>query len=273
MVHAHAGRHWATRRALWFRLAAFVLAGLVPATALAQLAVDQAEIVLEPRAAGRGVASINVSNEGDSVVEATVYLSDWDRREDGEHRFYPSGTLPQSCGPLLRVFPLGLRLAPRTAQAVRVTLQGADTLSTACWSVVFVESGATPAGGGRQLAYVARLGVKVYTLPAGLVKQGTIDDLVARARRSAPPGARELALTFRNTGGTPLWVRGRVEFRRLDNSVAATAEVPEFPVLPAARHVVAVPAPQLPRGRYVALALLDYKGAEIAGAQLAFEVP
>jgi hypothetical protein len=279
MVHAHAGRHWATRRALWFGLAAFVLAGLVPAAAVAQLAVDQAEIVLEPRAAGRGVASINVSNEGDSVVEATVYLSDWDRREDGEHRFYPSGTLPQSCGPLLRVFPLGLRLAPRTAQAVRVTLQGADTLSTACWSVVFVESGATPAGGGRQLAYVARLGVKVYTLPAGLVKQGTIDDLVARARRSAPgapaapPGARELALTFRNTGGTPLWVRGRIEFRRLDNSVAATAEVPEFPVLPAARHLVAVPAPQLPRGRYVALALLDYKGAEIAGAQLAFEVP
>src|SRR6266581_4955426 len=83
MVHAHLGRHWATRRVRWFELAAFVLAGLAPTPAGAQLAVDQAEIFLEPRTVGRGIASINVSNEGDSVAEARVYLSDWDRREDG----------------------------------------------------------------------------------------------------------------------------------------------------------------------------------------------
>ena len=141
MVHADVGRHWATRRVRWFELAAFVLAGLAPRSAGAQLAVDQAEIFLEPRAVGRGIASINVSNEGDSVAEARVYLSDWDRREDGEHRFYPSGTLPRSCGRLLRVFPLSVRLAPHTSQGVRVALDGADTLSAACWSIVFVESG------------------------------------------------------------------------------------------------------------------------------------
>src|SRR2546430_15207443 len=105
MVHAHLGRHWSTRRVRWFELAAFVLAGLVPTPAGAQLAVDQAEIFLEPRAAGRGIASINVSNEGDSVAEATVYLSDWDRREDGEHRFLPSGTPPRPCRRGLPVVP------------------------------------------------------------------------------------------------------------------------------------------------------------------------
>jgi len=265
MVHAHLGRHWATRRVRWFGLAAFVLAGVVPAAAGAQLAVDQAEIFLEPRAMGRGVASFNVSNEGDSVAEATVYLSDWDRREDGEHRFYPSGTLPRSCGRLLRVFPLSVRLTPRTSQGIRVALDGADTLSAACWSIVFVESGAAPTGGGRQLAYVTRLGVKIYGLPAGLTKDGVIDDFAA--------GGKRFDLAFRNSGGLPLWVRGRIEFRRLDNSVAATADVPEFPVLPGARRTVAVPAPKLRAGRYVALALLDYGGAEIAGAQTPFETP
>ena len=279
MVHAHLGRHWATRRVRWFGLAAFVLAGLVPAPAGAQLAVDQAEIFLEPRTVGRGITSINVSNEGDSVAEATVYLSDWDRREDGEHRFYPSGTLPRSCGRLLRVFPLSVRLAPHTSQGVRVALDGADTLSAACWSIVFVESGATPTGGGRQLAYVTRLGVKIYGLPAGLAKDGMIDALVERGHRpgSAKPvpdsGGPRFEVTFRNSGGLPLWVRGRIEFRRLDNSVAATAEVPEFPVLPGARRTVVVSAPKLRTGRYVALALLDYGGADIAGAQTPFEAP
>ena len=269
MVHADVGRHWATRRVRWFELAAFVLAGLAPRSASAQLAVDQAEIFLEPRAVGRGIASINVSNEGDSVAEARVYLSDWDRREDGEHRFYPSGTLPRSCARVLRVFPL----------SVRVALDGADTLSAACWSIVFVESGATPTGGGRQLAYVTRLGVKIYGLPAGLAKDGMIDELAERGRQpsSGKPagdtGGKRLDVTFRNSGGLPLWVRGRIEFRRLDNSVAATADVSEFPVLPGARRTVAVPVPKLRAGRYVALALLDYGGADIAGAQTPFETP
>jgi len=279
MVHADVGRHWATRRVRWFELAAFVLAGLAPRSASAQLAVDQAEIFLEPRAVGRGIASINVSNEGDSVAEARVYLSDWDRREDGEHRFYPSGTLPRSCARVLRVFPLSVRLAPHTSQGVRVALDGADTLSAACWSIVFVESGATPTGGGRQLAYVTRLGVKIYGLPAGLAKDGMIDELAERGRQpsSGKPagdaGGKRLDVTFRNSGGLPLWVRGRIEFRRLDNSVAATADVPEFPVLPGARRTVAVPAPKVRAGRYVALVLLDYGGADIAGAQIPFETP
>ncbi len=279
MVHAHLGRHWATRRVRWFELAAFVLAGLAPTPAGAQLAVDQAEIFLEPRTVGRGIASINVSNEGDSVAEARVYLSDWDRREDGEHRFYPNGTLPRSCARVLRVFPLSVRLAPHTSQGVRVALDGADTLSAACWSIVFVESGATPTGGGRQLAYVTRLGVKIYGLPAGLAKDGMIDELAERGRQASSgkpagdPGGKRLDVTFRNSGGLPLWVRGRIEFRRLDNSVAATADVSEFPVLPGARRTVAVPAPKLRAGRYVALALLDYGGADIAGAQIPFETP
>src|SRR2546425_8597458 len=279
MVHAHLGRHWATRRVRWFELAAFVLAGLVPTPVGAQLAVDQAEIFLEPRAVGRGIASINVSNEGDSVAEATIYLSDWDRREDGENRFYPSGTLPRSCGRLLRVFPLSLRLAPHTSQGVRVALDGADTLSAACWSIVFVESGATPTGGGRQLAYVTRLGVKIYGLPAGLAKDGMIDELAERGRQASSgkpagdAGGKRLDVTFRNSGGLPLWVRGRIEFRRLDNSVAATADVPEFPVLPGARRTVAVPAPKVRAGRYVALVLLDYGGGGLAGGHNPFEAP
>src|SRR5256712_737177 len=238
MVHAHLGRHWATRRVRWFELAAFVLAGLVPTPAGAQLAVDQAEIFLEPRAVGRGIASINVSNEGDSVAEATVYLSDWDRREDGEHRFYPSGTLPRSCGRVLRVFPLSVRLAPHTSQGVRVALDGADTLGAACWSMVFGESGATPTGGGRQLAYVTRLGVKIYGLPAGLAKDGTIDELAERGRQASSgkpagdAGGKRLDVTFRNSGGLPLWVRGRIEFRHIGRRGDGVIQAPELDATP-----------------------------------------
>src|SRR2546426_11787060 len=80
-----------------------------------------------------------------------------------------------------------IRRPPRSTLFPYTTLfrSGADTLSGACWSIVFVESGATPTGGGRQLAYVTRLGVKIYGLPAGLAKDGMIDELAERGRQAS----------------------------------------------------------------------------------------
>src|SRR3989442_3200381 len=124
-------------------------------------------------------------------------------------------------------------------------------LTASFWSIVLVESGPARPGRGRQLGYITRIGVKIYGLPAGLAKDGMIDELVERGRRpgsgksAADSGGRRFEVTFRNSGGLPVWVRGRVEFRRLDNSVAATAHVPEVPVLPGGRRTVGVPGPKL----------------------------
>lgn len=268
-----------TRRVRWTRLAAFVFGVMSPAPAPAQLAVDRVEIFLEPQRAGQRVASFRVSNEGDRVVEATIYVEDWERRDDGEHSFAPSGTLPHSCGQFLRLFPLSLRLPPGGSQAVRVALEDADTLRAACWSIVFVESAPAAPRGGRQITYVTRLGVKVYMLPQGLVRDGDVEDLQVRPRTlradgsPGEAGAREFVVAFRNSGGLPLWPRGSVEIRRLDNTVAATVDVPEFPVLPGALRAVVVDVPRLPAGHYVALALIDFAGEEIAAGQLELEVP
>jgi len=267
----------ATRRVRGTGLAAVVLALVLPTAAAAQLAVDRLEIFFEPGSGTEQVVSFGVANEGSRLVEATVYVQDWERRPDGEHVFSPSGSLAPSCGRFLRVFPQSLRLPPGGRQTVRVALEGADSLRAACWSVVFVENTPEPAQRGRQITYVTRLGVKGYGLPGGLVRDGEVDTLSLRAARPtegrpADPRAREFALSFTNTGGQPLWAQGRIEVRRLDNSVAAQVEVPEFPVLPGARREMAVTLPALAAGRYVALALVDFGGGEIAAAQLEFDV-
>jgi hypothetical protein len=266
----------AARRAA-VTLAALFMMGVMPRVAIAQLAVDQVELFLDPQGGARGSASFNVSNGTDQVVEVSVYLNDWDRDQNGENRFVPSGQLPASCARYLRVFPLSLRLAARSSQAVRVALEGAASLQTACWSIVFVET-TTPPAAGRQVTYITRLGVKVYGVPEGLTRDGEITDVRVAARPAsgrAPAGGsgRQLAVLFHNSGGMPLWPHGRVELRRLDNSVASSVDVPEFPVLPAAVRRVAIDLPVLPRGRYVALALIDYGGSEIAGGQAELEVP
>ncbi len=260
-VRVHRAARWAAGA-----LAALSVVGATSRPASGQLSVDQVELFLDPHALGRGSTSFTVSNESDQVAEVTVYLNDWDRDQNGEHRFLPSGQLPSSCGRYLRVFPLNLRLAARSSQAVRIALEGADSVRAACWSIVFVETATPPPPAGRQVTYITRLGVKVYIVPPGLTRDGEITRLEVR------PGGRELAVLFRNSGGTPLWPHGRVELRRLDNSVASSVDVPEFPVLPGAGRRVVVAVPVLPPGRYVALALIDYGGSEIAGGQAELEV-
>ncbi|HET7790996.1 MAG TPA: hypothetical protein VFK78_09385 [Gemmatimonadales bacterium] len=278
-VRAEVVAHSLTRRVRWLALAASALvgAGLAPASALAQLAVDQTEIVLDPRAVGKRAVSFNVTNFGSEAVQATVYLQDWSRAADGQQDFVSSGTLPHSCGRFLEVFPLSLRLAPGASGAVRVALTGGDTLTAACWSIIMVESAnPAPPPAGRQIRYVMRIGVKVYVVPPGLAKEGDVLDFtIARHRPDslADTTGRDFVVSFQNSGGAPLWPTGKIEIRRIDNSVAATVDIVEFGVLPGDSRTLRVRIPALPPGHYVALALIDYGGAEVAGGQVQLDSP
>ncbi len=239
--------------------------------------MDQIELVLAPGRVDRSVGLFNVTNDGDKPVQATLTVEDWDRAENGNNRFFPVGTIPQSCKSMLRIFPMSMRLEPHQSQGVRVAVTDADSLATECWSVVFVETTEPHTMAGRQVMYVLRTGVKVYVTPPGLSREGSVEAMEVQPHVAAPGASapdtvrRDLALTFVNSGTMHLATRGSVEIRRPDNSVAGKAVVAEFPVLPGARRRLMTPLPNLPPGRYVALVLLDYGGAEIAAAQIEFE--
>jgi hypothetical protein len=185
------------------------------------------------------------------------------------------------------VFPRSLSLPPRSAQSLQVIAQGADSLVSTCWAIVFVETRLpTPPGEARQLSYVVRTGVKVYLIPPGLTSDGIVEDMrvhadpastpdPARATAPAAPATSsrtKLEVVFRNSGATPLLGRGSVEIRRPDNSLAATIALDEFPTLPGVRRRLLVDMPELAPGRYVALAMIDFGGVEIVAGQLEFEV-
>ncbi len=248
----------------------------------AQLAVDRVDLTLVPRSATRQSEVITVTNTSDRPVAATIYVADWDRDENGANRFHELGMLPESCGATLGVFPRTMSLPPRSAQVLQVMARGADSIAATCWSIVFVETRLPPpAGESHQLSYVIRTGVKVYMIPSGLSDDGLVEDMrivaavdtVFPASMPASPTRRRLEAVFRNSGGTPLLARGSVEVRRVDNSIAATIAIDEFPTLPGSRRRLLLDLPPLPRGRYVALAMIDFGGAEIVAGQLEFEAP
>ena len=237
----------------------------------AQIAVDRLEIVFHPRGADPRVGVINLKNEGDKPVQAQVRLEDWNRAEDGTNKWYPQGTLAGSCGTMLQIFPASVNLDPGASQAVRVVMDSAAAPASECWAAAVVETVQPHVASGRAINYLLRTAVKVYIVPPAIPAEGEVTALeVLRV----PSGlADSLYVVFQNTGGRHLIARGSVEFRRSDNSVAGKVQLPVLYNLPGARSRGRVGIPKLPSGRYVALAILDYGGDQLAAAQAEYEVP
>lgn len=258
----------------------------VPQQAMAQISVDRVELFLVPGVPDRATAVITVANEGTRPMQASIYTADWDRDSTGGNRFFPLGTVKESCGQMVQAFPAAMRLEPGTQQAVRVTVQGADSLVASCWGVVFIEAADVQQVQGRSVQAVLRPGVKYYLEPpAANRRDGEIEAMYLdqhvptaeemRAAQAAGPDTsrRDFVLHFRNLGGIQVRPTGTIEIRREDNTLVSTMPIPEFPVLPGAVRKLRVPMPAVASGRHVAIALIDFGGAEIAGGQVEFTRP
>jgi P pilus assembly chaperone PapD len=271
-------------------LALCAVGTLVSQRANAQLLVDPLEVTILAAGTNRASAGFSLSNTSDKPVQATISRSDWDRVENGDNRFLTAGSSGTSCGAMLSVSPLSVRIEPHSSRVVRLGAQATAPLTRECWDIVFIEElPQRSSTKGNSLQYIFRTGVKVYVAPPGLTRDGAVEEMwlldVAPAQpasstpaskailaASASATKRQIAIRFHNTGGMHLVAKGRLEFRRLDNSLATQVPIAEFPTLPGATRKVLVDVPNdLPAGDYVALALIDFGGAELVAGQIDFQ--
>ena len=267
-------------------LALCAVGAMISRPAAAQLLVDPLEVTILAPGTDRVAASFSLTNTTDAPVQATVSRSDWDRVENGDNRFLPAGSTGKSCGQMLSVSPLSLRIEPHTSRVVRLAVQTNAALSRECWDIVFVEEVPQRAATkGNSLQYIFRTGIKVYVAPPGLPRDGAIEnmeivDAVAKASgnparpasTAATPAKKQVAIRFHNTGGMHVIAKGHLEFRRLDNSLAREVPIEEFPTLPGAtRRVLVDIPPDLAAGDYVVLALIDFGGNELVAGQIDYQ--
>ena len=270
---------------------AFCAVGLVVVShrASAQLVVDPLELTIATAGNNRVSASFTLSNSSDATIQATITRQDWDRVENGDNRFLPTGTSGASCGAMLSASPLSIRVEAKTSRIIRLAVQNAATLTKECWDIFFVEEVPQRASvNGNSLQYIFRTGVKVYVAPPGLARDGQVEDMVAAdapvtptasttpakstASATTPATKRQISIRFHNTGAMHLMAKGRLEFRRLDNTLAMQVPIAEFPTLPGAVRKLMVDVPNgLAPGDYVALALIDFGGAELVAGQIDYQ--
>lgn len=266
-----------TRGAGWVVAAVLALLAGHPAAALAQISVSPIDFTLDP--GGARIGSFTVINDTPEPQQITLYANDWDRNEAGLNRFYPLGSQPSSCKGRIQIFPQSLRLLPKANQLIRVALDPADTSRQGCWTIIFAETAPSAPRAGTRLSFVTRIGVKVYVVSNAAGLDAAIDSMsvephqAERGEPAADSGGRDVVVVLHNTGGQPLSAKGSVEFRTLDNKVAARVPVDDVPLLPGAYRRIRTRIPTLPSGQYVALSVLSYGGADDVAGQVEVTVP
>jgi P pilus assembly chaperone PapD len=263
---------------------------VVSQPASAQLLVDPLEVTILTPGTNRASSSFSLSNTSDNPVQATINRQDWDRIENGDNRFLPTGSTGTSCGTMLSVSPLSIRVEPHSSRIIRLAVQPSTPVTKECWDIFFVEEVAQRASTkSNSLQYIFRTGVKVYVAPPGLSRDGVVEDMAvedvavtpaassttpAKLAADKPPATkRQIAIRFHNTGGMHLLAKGHLEFRRLDNTIVTQLPIAEIPTLPGATRKVMIDVPSgLAPGDYIVLALIDFGGADLVAGQIDLQV-
>lgn len=264
-----------------------LMIGLLPVVLPAQVTVEELEVHLRLTGAQQPLGQvIPIKNEESRVQQVRITVADWYRDSLGRNVFVEPGTVPESCGGRLSVFPTEFQIAPGATELVRVNYEP-SVGDDGCWSIVFVETvqppPTNPQAQGSFLTIEIRTGVKVYVHAVNPVRAGVIEaadvDLFWR-RVDAEAGSRdtvqvrEAVVRFRNTGTAHYRVKSTLELRGSDARLLQTGAGPEISMTPGSWVDIHVPIPTgLAPGDYIAIVLLDFGGAEISAAQIDFRIP
>jgi hypothetical protein len=226
-----------------------------------------------------------MQNDEGEPLQIKVKLCDWIRGLNGANLFCDeAGEVPRSATAWTEIAPAQFELEPDQIQEIRVTLsapaqaQDGSVLDGTYWTAIIVEAAPKEEGGGgtgTEIVVKRRFAVKLYATIAGT---GTRDGQVSNLERH---GLNPLWVTFEFTNRGTLnlkGVSGRVEVRDVTGATLETIPVEPFPVLPGyTRRIAAASArprgEALPAGIYVVLAILDYGGENLVGAQLVLRIP
>lgn len=205
---------------------------------------------------------LTVLSESPEPMMLRFYLGDFEQFVDGNHQFGALGAHPMTCQGRVSVSPESVELIPGGSAQVRVNMEpGAKT----CWSALFAER-ATPE---EEFKIVQRIAIKVHGHPESAHTSASVTEVSVVETEDE----RRVAVTIDNTGNTSLRPEGELELRTLDGDVVREIAIDPFSVLPGHRRTVQVVIPpDLPRGAFLAIPILDIGLDYLLGGQATFAV-
>lgn len=261
------------------------LAWVLAASSLAwaQIGVSALSVDVTLAPGGSFTGALEVINKGPKPREFRVEVKDYDRNIEGGLVLLEAGTHPRSLAKFLLTTPLSFTLQPDQKQLISFTIQIPASESGPHWAALIATSpvpAADPQGTGTDpqqipitIAAEEQFVIKIrHTDPTNAINQGRITGMQVLLPEEDKP--LRVLLDYEDIGTTFQQPKGEVRFINARGDVVAKVDIQPFPMLPGGKRRLEIPFDQrIPSGDYVALAILDFGGDFLLGAQARFKIP
>ena len=192
-------------------------------------------------------------------------LADWYRDSLGNHVYLKPGAIKQSCTSWVKLGVNVVELAPDQVVDIPVTLDvPADFKEEEGmrWSMLFIQNYISDDSTTQKAARITttireifRVGLHIYQTPPSITAKSALAVSLNKDKKNADTYVFEM----KNTGPTMLNCYAHLELTNIESGTEFKLDVQDFPVFPGGKRLVDFKLPPtLPKGRYSALAILDY---------------
>lgn len=192
-------------------------------------------------------------------------LADWYRDSLGNHVYLKPGAIKQSCTSWVKLGVNVVELAPDQVVDIPVTLDvPADFKEEEGmrWSMLFIQNYISDDSTTQKAARITttireifRVGLHIYQTPPSITAKSALAVSLNKDKKNADTYVFEM----KNTGPTMLNCYAHLELTNIESGTEFKLDVQDFPVFPGGKRLVDFKLPPtLPKGKYSALAILDY---------------
>ena len=230
------------------------------------------EFAAEPGKAS--TKTIFVTNHSTNKQSFSLTLADEVFFENGKKQYKSAGTTPESCANWLSIFPTYFDLNAGERQEIQLTIKVPVENYQTAWSTIFVKSaqerGAAAADKSLNTGIVVnpRIAIKVFQSPNSNTNYN------AQFSGAKQLDANTVELNIKNTGEKI--IKPKISAEIINNSTGETITVDPMPsfVLPGITRAVPFILPQLEKGDYTGVFIMDYhKNSDLEGYELNISIP
>ncbi len=267
------------KKNLFISILAALASFLAVQSAEATFVATPMEFHLQAAPGADSTQTIYVRNRGEETIALKIYTGDFWIEPDGKESFLEAGKLERSCAKWMEVSPEELELAPNQSQPIRFKINLPADASGSYWGMVFVEQTTKPSiktakKGQQQFSILSfqRIGIRVFEdTPNSRPGGGLINQV--NVAWDTKTEAFKVSLKFENQGEVLLRCKGTIEVKDDRGQALKSTELERFNCYPKSSRIAEGYIPGgLEKGKYTALAVIDYGAESLVAGESVFEV-
>jgi P pilus assembly chaperone PapD len=248
--------------------------GIITARAEMSFMVSPLRVEHQVKAGANETNVIQVANTGSEPTRVAVHMEDWTMDRKGDVRFSPAGGDPASCMGWIQLNPVDFRLDPGQTRQVRYSLTVPADAGEGGYRAAIILEGMPRQEEGpakKRMGLRGRIVVMAYATIGNPEIKAEFQDFQVTALNKGV----SFKLTFANQGNVHFRIKKSwIVVKNTKGEDVGRVEVPDIPVLQGAIRELEFKKEDLalPKGNYVAEAILDVGKEDFLGRKSSFSV-